>query len=219
MWAKRSPSESTFGFWQPRTQTFGPLWMRADFREDLYYRLNVVPLHVPPLREHREDIPLLAEHFTKVHAPGKNVEVQEDVLEAFKAYDWPGNVRELQNVIERMLIFQTGDTLGPESLPQEVVQSRLTIKVQGEGCIQLPPEGASLEALEREIVVKALEMNGWNQARAAKFLQVPRHILLYRMEKYSIHPPDKGSGQGASDYASFPDREYSLRKAQLFQTM
>ncbi len=164
------------------------------FREDLYYRLNVVPLHVPPLREHREDIPLLAEHFTKVYAPGKNVEVQEDVLEAFKAYDWPGNVRELQNVIERMLIFLTGDTLGPESLPQEVVQSRLTIKVQGEGCIQLPPEGVPLEALEREIVVKALEMNGWNQARAAKFLQVPRHILLYRMEKYSIHPPDKGSG-------------------------
>lgn len=168
------------------------------FREDLFYRLNVVPLHVPPLRDHREDIPLLAEHFTKVHAPGKNVEVQKDVLEAFKTYDWPGNVRELQNVIERMLIFQTGDTLGPESLPQEVVQSRLTVKVQGEGCIQLPPEGASLEALEREIVVKALEMNGWNQARAAKFLQVPRHILLYRMEKYSIHPPEKASGQGAA---------------------
>jgi len=164
------------------------------FREDLYYRLNVVPLLVPPLRDHREDIPLLTEHFTKVYAPGKNVEVLEDVLEAFKAYDWPGNVRELQNVIERMLIFQTEDTLGPESLPQEVVQSRLMIKVEGAGCIQLPPEGASLEALEREIVVKALEMNGWNQARAAKFLQVPRHILLYRMEKYSIHPPDKGSG-------------------------
>ncbi len=161
------------------------------FREDLFYRLNVVPLHVPPLRDHREDIPLLAERFTKVYAPGKNVEIQEDVLEAFKAYDWPGNVRELQNVIERMLIFQTEDTLGPESLPKEVVQSRLAIKVRGEGCIQLPPEGASLEALEREIVVKALEMNGWNQARAAKFLQVPRHILLYRMEKYRIHPPDK----------------------------
>jgi DNA-binding NtrC family response regulator len=159
------------------------------FREDLYYRLNVVPLHVPPLRDHREDIPLLTEHFTQVYAPGKNVEVQEDVLEAFEAYDWPGNVRELQNVIERMLIFQTEDTLGPESLPQEVVQSRLTIKVHGEGYIQLPQEGASLEALERQIVVRALEMNGWNQARAAKFLQVPRHILLYRMEKYSIKLP------------------------------
>jgi len=164
------------------------------FREDLYYRLNVVPLHVPPLREHREDIPLLAEHFIKVYAPGKNVKVQKEVLDAFKAYDWPGNVRELQNVIERMLIFQTGDTLDPESLPQEVVQSRLTIKVHGEGYIQLPPEGASLEALERQIVVRALEMNSWNQARAAKFLQVPRHILLYRMEKYSIQPPDKGIG-------------------------
>ena len=164
------------------------------FREDLYYRLNVVPLHVPPLRDHREDIPLLTEHFIRVYAPGKNVKLQEEVVEAFKAYNWPGNVRELQNVIERMLIFQTGDTLGPESLPQEVVQSRLTIKVHGEGYIQLPPDGASLEDLERQIVVKALEMNNWNQARAAKFLQVPRHILLYRMEKYSIHPPDKGAG-------------------------
>lgn len=160
------------------------------FREDLYYRLNVVPLHVPPLREHREDIPLLADHFTKVYAPGKNVKVQEKVLEAFKAYDWPGNVHELQNVIERMLIFQTGDSLGPESLPQELVQSRLSIKVQGKGCIQLPPEGASLGALERDIVIKALEMNGWNQARAAKFLRVPRHILLYRMEKYGIQRPE-----------------------------
>jgi two-component system NtrC family response regulator len=170
----------------------------GSFREDLYYRLNVVPLHVPPLREHREDIPLLTEHFVKVYAPGKSVAVEKDVLEAFKAYDWPGNVRELQNVIERMLIFQTGDTLGPESLPQEVVQSRLKVQVQGEGCIQLPPEGVSLETLEKEILVKALEMNGWNQARAARFLQVPRHILLYRMEKYSILPPDKGSGQGTA---------------------
>jgi two-component system NtrC family response regulator len=170
----------------------------GSFREDLYYRLNVVPLHVPPLREHPEDIPLLTEHFVKVHAPGKSVKVRKDVLEAFKAYDWPGNVRELQNVIERMLIFQTEDTLGPESLPQEVVQSRVTIDVPGEGSIQLPPEGASLEALERQIVVKALEMNGWNQARAAKFLQVPRHILLYRMEKYDIRPPDKGAGRGSA---------------------
>ncbi len=164
------------------------------FREDLYYRLNVVPLHVPPLREHREDIPLLADHFIKVLAPAKDVKVEEEVLEAFKAYDWPGNVRELQNVIERMLIFQSGDRLGPESLPQEVVQSRLKIDVPGQGYIQLPPEGASLEDLERQIVVRALEMNHWNQARAAKFLRVPRHILLYRMEKYDIQPQSKGIG-------------------------
>ena len=162
---------------------------QGRFREDLYYRLNVVPLHVPALREHSEDIPLLAEHFIKVHAPGRSVKIQEEVLDAFNAYNWPGNVRELQNVIERMLIFQTGDTLGTQSLPPEVLQTRFTMRVQGEGFIQLPSEGVSLEALEREIVVKALEMNNWNQARAAKFLQVPRHILLYRMEKYDIRSP------------------------------
>ncbi len=164
------------------------------FREDLYYRLNVVPLHVPPLREHPEDIPLLAEHFIKVLAPGRTVKIKEEVLEAFKAYHWPGNVRELENVIERMLIFERGETLGPQSLPPEVVQGRPTTTVRGEGCIQLPSEGVSLEALEKEIVVKALKMNNWNQARAAKFLQVPRHILLYRMEKYEIQPPSKGGG-------------------------
>ncbi len=163
------------------------------FREDLYFRLNVVPLHVPPLRERSEDISLLTEHFLKVYAPGKNIKVHPEVLEALKAYHWPGNVRELQNVIERMLIFRTGDTLMPEYLPQETVKSRAKIDVSGEGFIQLPPEGASLEALERQIVVKALEMNGWNQARAAKFLQVPRHILIYRMEKYDIQVPGKNT--------------------------
>jgi two-component system NtrC family response regulator len=161
------------------------------FREDLYFRLNVVPIHVPPLRERQEDISLLSEHFLKIRAPGKSINVHPEVLEAFKAYHWPGNIRELQNVIERMLIFRSGDNLSPEYLPQEILRDRAKIEVSGEGFIQLPLQGASLEALERQIVVKALEMNGWNQARAARFLQVPRHILLYRMEKYEIQMPEK----------------------------
>ena len=160
------------------------------FREDLYFRLNVVPLQVPPLRERLEDISLLTEYFLKVYAPGKIIKIHPEVLKAFRGYHWPGNIRELQNVIERMLIFREGDTLVYESLPQEIVRSTAKIEVPGEGFIQLPTQGVSLEALEREIVVKALEMNGWNQARAAKFLQVPRHILLYRMQKYKIQTPD-----------------------------
>jgi two-component system NtrC family response regulator len=162
----------------------------GEFREDLYFRLNVIPLRIPPLREREGDIPLLVQHFVRVFAPGRDVRVDPDVLAAFEAYHWPGNVRELENVIERMLIFETEDVLVPEALPQEIVKGTLKIRLGSEGFVQLPPEGIPLEELEREVVVKALEINGWNQVRAAKFLGVPRHILLYRMEKYRIRPPE-----------------------------
>ena len=159
------------------------------FREDLYYRLNVVPLTIPPLRDRTQDIPLLVEHFLINFAPGRKISVLPETMKAFQAYHWPGNVRELENVLERMLIFQNGDEMGPASLPREIVQDRLKVGISGEGHVRLPPEGVSLEALEKEIVIKALEMNNWNQVRAAKFLHVPRHILLYRMEKYHIKSP------------------------------
>ncbi len=165
------------------------------FREDLYYRLNVVPLHVPPLREHREDIPLLVNHFVALYASGKKVRVHPRVLESFRAYEWPGNVRELENVIERMLIFQSGDTLVPETLPQEFAPVRAGADTSPGGYVRLPPEGVSLEELEREIVIQALSMNNWNQARTARFLKIPRHIVLYRMEKYGIKAPSNRSGE------------------------
>jgi len=162
----------------------------GEFREDLYYRLNVIPLKIPPLREREGDITLLVDHFVRAIAPGRSIKVEPEVLGAFESYHWPGNVRELENIIERMLIFQIGDALSPEALPQEILKGRLKVQLGGQGFIQLPPEGLSLEGLEREVVVKALEINGWNQVRAAKFLGVPRHILLYRIEKYGIRPPD-----------------------------
>jgi len=162
----------------------------SEFREDLYFRLNVIPLTSPPLRERTGDIRLLVDHFVGAKAPGRRVEVEPAVLDAFEAYHWPGNVRELENVIERMLIFQTGDSLSIEALPPEILKGRLKVPLGEKGFIQLPQEGISLEGLEREVVVKALEISGWNQVRAAKFLGVPRHILLYRIEKYGIRPPD-----------------------------
>lgn len=164
---------------------------RGEFREDLYYRLNVVELRVPPLRERPDDIPPLVDHFIGLLAPGKKVRVDSEVIKAFQAYRWPGNVRELRNVLERMLIFATGDTLGKGSLPPEILGAAPTESVRKEDpWIRLPPEGASLEELEREIILQALERNEWNQARAARFLKIPRHILLYRMEKYGIRAPD-----------------------------
>jgi two-component system NtrC family response regulator len=175
----------------------------GTFREDLYYRLNVVPLHVPPLRGRPEDIPALVEHFLDCSKVGKEVHVDPGVLKAFQAYRWPGNVRELENVIERMLIFRTGDTLGAESLPPEMLGDRPGEAGQDEAWVRLPPEGVSLEGLERTIILKALKMNGWNQMRTSRFLRIPRHILLYRMEKCSIQPPeDKGHSDSPTGLAS-----------------
>jgi len=161
------------------------------FREDLYYRLNVVPILVLPLRDRKEDLPLLMEHFVERYAPGKKVRFDPRVLESFRAYDWPGNVRELENVIERMLIFRSGETIFPETLPLEIGVQGPGSGPSEQGHVRLPPEGVALEDLETEIVTRALEMNDWNQARAARFLKIPRHILLYRMEKYGIKPPEK----------------------------
>ncbi|MEW6444218.1 MAG: sigma-54 dependent transcriptional regulator [bacterium] len=174
----------------------------GGFREDLYYRLNVVPLHVPSLRERIEDIPLLIDHFLGSLQPGSKIRVDPRVLEAFRRYEWPGNVRELRNVIERMLIFRAGDTLGPESLPPEIVGTRPAKAGEQEPLVRLPAEGVSLEHLERTVIAQALEMNGWNQVRTARFLRIPRHILLYRMEKYGIRIPEGKGRQGTPDPSS-----------------
>jgi DNA-binding NtrC family response regulator len=164
--------------------------LSGSFREDLYYRLNVVPIQVPPLRERPEDLEVLVDHFLGLLEPGKKISMSPVVIEAFRGYDWPGNVRELQNVIERMLIFRTGDTLGPEGLPPEILWKHSKEKAGENTLFRLPAEGISLEELERTVVEKALEINDWNQVRTAKYLRIPRHILLYRMEKYQIRVPE-----------------------------
>lgn len=158
------------------------------FREDLYYRLSVIPIHLPPLRERKEDIPLLVRHFASRHG-GEQVTFAPETLELMAAYGWPGNVRELENTVERLLIMRSGDTITPADLPEKV----RTRRVPSAECpvISLPDEGYSLEQLEREIVVEALERNNWNQSSAARFLRIPRHTLIYRMEKYQITAPER----------------------------
>ncbi len=158
------------------------------FREDLYYRLAVIPIHLPPLRQRRKDIPLLITHFTAKHG-GKGVAFARDALEALVRYAWPGNVRELENTVERLLIMRQGGTISVEDLPEKIGSRGKRDKGR---IINLPDEGYSLEELEREIVVEALERNDWNQSSASRFLRIPRHVLLYRMEKYGIVPPEKG---------------------------
>ena len=164
------------------------------FREDLYYRLSVIPLHLPPLRQRRQDIPLLLKYFCGKHGQEK-VTFDTQCLEFLSAYPWPGNVRELENSVERMLIMRNGDTIHPDDLPDKIRNSAAAGSSPGAGTgtgvINLPDEGYSLEQLEREVVVQALERNQWNQTAAARFLRIPRHTLIYRMEKYGIVTPDK----------------------------
>ena len=151
----------------------------GTFREDLYYRLAVIPLHLPPLRQRRGDIPLLVRHFLVKHG-GAEVALTDAALSALEGYVWPGNVRELENYVERMLVLRRGTLIDLADLPPRT-QHR-----ERAGVLNLPDEGYPLEDLEKEAVLEALRRNDWNQTKAAAFLRIPRHTLIYRMEKYHI---------------------------------
>jgi len=153
------------------------------FREDLYYRLAVIPLHLPPLRERHEDIPLLIRHFCRKHGRA-DLRFDQEAIAVLAGYQWPGNVRELENLVERLLIMSSSNHLTLQDIPDTVRETghrSSTGKI-----INLPADGCSLEDLERAIVTEALSRNGWNQTAAARFLRIPRHTLIYRMEKYKI---------------------------------
>jgi len=152
------------------------------FREDLYYRLAVIPLPVPPLRQRRDDIPVLIEHFLARHG---GVPVADQALELLGRYHWPGNVRELENTLERCVVLRRGERIEAGDLPEKIRSGEAK---QG-GVLNLPDEGFPLEELEKQAVLEALQRNGWNQTRAAAFLRIPRHTLLYRMEKYQLKKP------------------------------
>jgi len=159
----------------------------GSFREDLYYRLNVVLINLPPLRERKDDIPLLVEHFLRRYrseSQGKLKYVPLKTMDLLMRYDWPGNVRELENVIERAVVMGKGDAILAQDLPLEIQKtsdlSRLII----------PSGGTSLEErvgeLEKELITGALEETGWVQTKAAKLLGISRRIIRYKMEKYRI---------------------------------
>jgi len=152
------------------------------FREDLYYRLNVITLLMPPLRERREDIPLLTRYFLKkFNAAG--VEVDPAALSALRAYGWPGNVRELENVIERASVLRRGDLVTLADLPGKLGKEKQGVE---ELILNLPEDGISLEDLEKSLIIKALEKHKNNQTRAAEYLGITRPTLIYRMEKFGL---------------------------------
>ena len=150
----------------------------GSFREDLYYRLNVVPVRIPALRERTGDVPLLAKHFVARFAGDARVTVTRAALEAMTRYRWPGNVRELENFCERIVLMRSSSTID-----EAMVEQHLTV-LAGDAA----PTTATLREIERAAVLDALRSSGWNQSRAARRLGVPRHILLYRMKKFDIRP-------------------------------
>jgi two-component system response regulator PilR (NtrC family) len=181
---------------------------KERFREDLYYRLNVIPIHLPPLRERREDIPLLAMNFLAKFS-GENKRpirgIAPEAMELFLGYDWPGNVRELENAIERAVALGTGAVLTPESLPDQVRNPgpatgdrRPETRDQGQE-LQSPGSGlkspvdldAVVSRVERDLILEALRQAGGVQKRAAQMLGLSFESFRYRMKKHGIEPGEQ----------------------------
>jgi DNA-binding NtrC family response regulator len=156
------------------------------FREDLYYRLAVVPLTLPPLRERIDDIPELVQHLFVKAKQKQNVpqlRLPSSLLPHFSGYGWPGNVRELENVIERLVVLSVGDEITLADLPDFLQRERSHADAIE---LNLPPGGISLERVERDLIVRALEKFNWNQTQAARYLDISRRTLIYRMGKFGI---------------------------------
>ncbi|MCP3923461.1 MAG: sigma-54-dependent Fis family transcriptional regulator [Desulfobacterales bacterium] len=152
------------------------------FRDDLYYRLGVIPLHLPPLRERKDDIPGLIEHFLRtLDFPG-GVKFSDEAISELMVYGWPGNIRELKNTVERCVILCKNSIINKEDLRLFPIK-----KQEAPSYIpEIPDEGISLEEVEKSLIKKALEKAGNNQTKAAKLLKIPRHVLIYRLDKYKI---------------------------------
>jgi DNA-binding NtrC family response regulator len=158
---------------------------RGTFRPDLYYRLNVIPLVVPPLRDRRDDIPLLIKHFLMRLADKRGLDpkaIDREAMEALCDYAWPGNVRELENVLERSVLLEEADTLRLESLPEKILQRR------GEGpktFFEGKPR-ATLEELEREYLLKVLDSTNWQKKKASSILGINASTLYRKIQRYGL---------------------------------
>jgi len=172
----------------------------ARFREDLYYRLNVVPIHLPPLRERREDIPLLVEHFRQKYNARlrKNVEkIEDDALACLAVYSWPGNIRELENVLERTILFAEGPRIAVKDLPASLrkpgdlpaAEAQLATLAGPPGPLKEIVKG-QVQAIERDLIVRGLEVTGGNVTRTAKLLKISRKSLQMKMKEFGLRVDD-----------------------------
>jgi two-component system NtrC family response regulator len=158
----------------------------GEFRDDLYYRLAVIPVTLPPLRERAEDIPELVQHFWKLAAKTHGrpeLQLPEHLLPYFSRYHWPGNIRELENLIERITVLSQGPAVTLEDLPEILRQERGVLDTIQ---LELPATPISLDAVERALIVQALNRFNGNQTKAANYLNLTRKTLIYRMERYGL---------------------------------
>ena len=167
---------------------------KKEFREDLYYRLNVIPIEVPPLRDRKTDIPLLIDFFINKLAAEKDrpvKQINQAAMNSLMAHHWPGNVRELENVVERVLILSSGDTIGREDLPASILG--LDTK-EPEAGLKLPSGGIrfdhAVEEYEKNLIVQALEEANWVKTQAAKLLHINRTTLVEKMKRKNIRGPN-----------------------------
>ncbi len=169
---------------------------KKNFREDLYYRLNVIPIYLPPLRERKDDIPLLVNHFIQKFNQQKRRDIQgiePEALDLLLRHDWPGNVRELENVIERMIILAEEETITKADIPEYIrgsIEERAFVPLED---VEIPEEGINLPKLvsefEKRLILKALDKTGWVKNRAAKLLHINRTTLIEKMKKQKIFTP------------------------------
>ncbi|MGM0578995.1 MAG: sigma-54-dependent transcriptional regulator [Myxococcota bacterium] len=172
----------------------------GKFREDLFFRLSVIVIQVPPLRDRVSDVPLLLDHFLDHFNKrlGRDMNgISEEALLALQRYDWPGNVRELRNVIERIVILESqADVIRVDHLPPEIrARSGEFAATAANSSVPfiLPEDGVDLEDVERSLLIQALDRSGGNQSQAARLLGISRYALRYRMEKYDLMPQKKAA--------------------------
>ena len=160
------------------------------FREDLFYRLNVINIDMPPLRKRRDDIPLLINYFLEKNLTQKKKKIDSvspDAMKIFTGYDWPGNVRELENVIERAVILTTRNVIMPEDLPASIQTAKAQVEDQTEELGE-----KTLEDLERHYILKALDKYSWNQKKASDVLGISTTTLWRKLKSYGIEPKKAG---------------------------
>ena len=165
----------------------------AEFRPDLFYRLNVIALFLPPLRERREDIALLLDHFLRLKAQEHSIATKSlspEVVDFLTIYPWPGNIRELENVLERVTILTPHETIMLRDLPAGMRSSDQTATLKEDVLSGSRPLSDAVDEFERDMIVKALQRTGFNQTKAASLLGTSRRILKYRIEKLNIHDPN-----------------------------
>jgi DNA-binding NtrC family response regulator len=159
------------------------------FRADLFYRLNVIPIKLPPLRHRRDDIPLLLDHFLKRHAAGGNPKVvSKEAIELMMKYEWPGNVRELENVMERAMVLDETGVIGPEDLPDKI-----RFGMQQRGTLVIDSPTMTIEELEREYILKVLHHTRWQKKRASEILGINASTLYRKLISYGF---EKGAVDG-----------------------